>query len=458
MYYGIGGGNEPEITVSSNPTEYTKVRIKLSDYDEKFNDDGTMPSYVGDEVHGGHKYKFGDEVVEGNFEFGAALLIVSGSVINAPIPDENGYVEIYVDKSTYHFNTWYAAYYREVNGSEKGVYGGHGGGWLKEYNSEYIFKPIELPNVGTNINNVPAGNYIVEINDTSKQYNSVSKPVTISEAGNQLIEIVLEEVSVHNHTADETEWLSDTYEHWHKCSTCDEDVKLDSEAHTPGAEATETSPQTCTVCGYEIAPKLEHIHDYGNTYKTDADNHWKECRCGDVTERNAHNFVWVTDKEATATEDGSKHEECTVCEYRKKAVTEHVHTYGDTYKTDADNHWKECRCGDVTERDAHNFVWVTDKEATEGQNGSKHEECISCGYKKDVMEIPALKPTEPDTEKPTLKPEPDTKKPEQPTQKPSTPVTGDNISATLLILIITSVVLFGGVIVVGNRKKVSEND
>lgn len=34
----------------------------------------------------------------------------------------------------------------------------------------------------------------------------------------------------------------------------------------------------------------------------------------------AHEFQWVVDKEATTTEKGSKHEECTVCGYEKKAV------------------------------------------------------------------------------------------------------------------------------------------
>ena len=34
----------------------------------------------------------------------------------------------------------------------------------------------------------------------------------------------------------------------------------------------------------------------------------------------AHTFKWITDEEATATEAGSKHEECTVCGYAKAAV------------------------------------------------------------------------------------------------------------------------------------------
>ena len=38
-----------------------------------------------------------------------------------------------------------------------------------------------------------------------------------------------------------------------------------------------------------------------------------------VTE--AHEFVWVTDKEATASEQGMKHEECTVCGFRRSENT-----------------------------------------------------------------------------------------------------------------------------------------
>lgn len=37
----------------------------------------------------------------------------------------------------------------------------------------------------------------------------------------------------------------------------------------------------------------------------------------------------------------------------------------------------------------HQYEWVIDKEATETEKGSKHEECTVCGYKKDAVEIPA---------------------------------------------------------------------
>lgn len=65
---------------------------------------------------------------------------------------------------------------------------------------------------------------------------------------------------------------------------------------------------------------IPHIHNHGADWKSDADNHWHECPCGDRKDTAAHTFKWVIDKEATATTRGSKHEECTVCGYKKAAV------------------------------------------------------------------------------------------------------------------------------------------
>ena len=64
----------------------------------------------------------------------------------------------------------------------------------------------------------------------------------------------------------------------------------------------------------------EHTHSYGSEWKYDAGNHWHECSCGDKADKAAHDFKWVVDKEATATQKGSKHEECKVCGYKKAAV------------------------------------------------------------------------------------------------------------------------------------------
>ena len=72
----------------------------------------------------------------------------------------------------------------------------------------------------------------------------------------------------------------------------------------------------------------EHTCVAQGEWKHDANGHWKLCECGEKLNEAAHTFEWVIDKEATATEAGSKHEECTVCGYAKAAVE--IPATGDT--------------------------------------------------------------------------------------------------------------------------------
>ncbi len=60
-----------------------------------------------------------------------------------------------------------------------------------------------------------------------------------------------ERTDAHNY-----EWIKDAEGHEEKCSVCG-DVRVERAAHTSGASATDDTPETCTVCGYEMAPKLE---------------------------------------------------------------------------------------------------------------------------------------------------------------------------------------------------------
>ena len=102
-----------------------------------------------------------------------------------------------------------------------------------------------------------------------------------------------------------TEWEKDATGHWHICTVAGCGVVIDSSkaAHTPDREAaTETDPIKCSVCGFEIAPALGHTHAHGTDWKSDKDNHWNECACGDKANTAAH-----TD----ANSDGK----CDVCEY-----------------------------------------------------------------------------------------------------------------------------------------------
>ena len=130
-----------------------------------------------------------------------------------------------------------------------------------------------------------------------------------------------------------SEWKNDADNHWYECSCGD---KKDVAAHTASDWIIDTPATTttsgskhkeCTVCGYTMTTETipatggsEHTHSYGSEWKNDATNHWHECSCGDKTDKAVHDFKWIVDKEATATQKGSKHEECKVCGYKKAAV------------------------------------------------------------------------------------------------------------------------------------------
>ncbi|MDY6061731.1 MAG: X2-like carbohydrate binding domain-containing protein, partial [Oscillospiraceae bacterium] len=76
-------------------------------------------------------------------------------------------------------------------------------------------------------------------------------------------------------------------------------------------------------CGTEFEIKAApHSHSYGTEWKYDGTRHWHECICGDKADTAAHTFEWVTDKEPTDDEKGSKHEECTVCHATRNEHTE----------------------------------------------------------------------------------------------------------------------------------------
>ena len=62
-------------------------------------------------------------------------------------------------------------------------------------------------------------------------------------------------------------------------------------------------------------------HRLGDKWESDADKHWHVCViCQTKVDSAAHDFQWIIDKEATTTEKGSKHKECTVCGDKEAAV------------------------------------------------------------------------------------------------------------------------------------------
>ena len=86
------------------------------------------------------------------------------------------------------------------------------------------------------------------------------------------------------------------------------------------ATAAETGDYKDASARYELTVTQ---HEFSDKWSFDENNHWHKCIVNDCdmkSEFTKHNFQWVVDKEATTTEKGSKHEECTVCGYKKDAV------------------------------------------------------------------------------------------------------------------------------------------
>jgi len=156
--------------------------------------------------------------------------------------------------------------------------------------------------------------------------------------------------------------------HWHICTVCG--AKGTVENHTPGAPATETTPQTCTKCGYVIQGALGHTHNYPSEYEKDVNSHWNECSCGAKSNINDHIY------------DNGCDTSCNVCGYAR--TTQHVYSHNcDTdcnecgYKRSIRHTYEHgcdptCSvCGDVRETE-HVFDDDQDKE------------CNECGFTREL--------------------------------------------------------------------------
>ena len=146
----------------------------------------------------------------------------------------------------------------------------------------------------------------------------------------------------HTHTYTNSVLQKDDTNHWLECDANDCPDKFGS-----------------------IKDKVEHT--FSTDFKTDAENHWKECVCGAKTENGAH-----SGGTATCTAKAV----CTTCNTAYGEIA--THTHGTEFKNDATNHWNECECGDKANVAAH---------ADTDNNGK----CDTCGY-----DISAQAPDDPD--------------------------------------------------------------
>lgn len=250
------------------------------------------------------------------------------------------------------------------------------------------------------------------------------------------------------------DWSSDGTGHWHDCvnANCpitENNQKVGYAAHTPGADATETTPQTCDVCGYELAPALGHIHanhltfiaevpetctadgvkahyececgklfaddqaatevtleslkiaahhTYGTDWESDNDDdHYHVCFvCSDKADVTPHSYDnGVITTPATETTEGVKTYTCSVCHHTKTETVpklSHTHSLSVDYSKDETGHWHACSgCDEKVDFEAHTedsgTVTVQPTETTEGIRAYS---CTVCGYVTRTETIPAL--------------------------------------------------------------------
>ena len=208
---------------------------------------------------------------------------------------------------------------------------------------------LSLPNVKTMIpieSDNPAAIDLIEINDVTVSFKDGDKPVfTGSVSENAAYAFRCEWWSLDSDTgilSTEPEWGGDiyknkitafeagkTYHYGVYVTAYTADISPDATLKINGQEVNYTrigddgDTQSFWVeTELTMIPTADsHTHSYGTAWKYDDTNHWHECQCGDKADTAAHTFKWVTDKEATATEKGSKHEECTVCGAKRSENT-----------------------------------------------------------------------------------------------------------------------------------------
>lgn len=216
------------------------------------------------------------------------------------------------------------------------------------------------------------------------------------------------------HTDLDGKWETDDEYHWHTCS-CGE--LFEKTAHTAGAEATCVSRAQCKHCNAvygEIAPSKHNVSteqlsdekyivpNTGINCKDYVKYYYACCDCKNATSEiwtstklGGHNYgILVAARGEIHTPDElvaavAAHYRCTVCNTyftdAKIATTlaeltgaEPMHTFGEAYSFDADNHWKECSCGKKEFDGNHIF------------NGSNGMICDICKYDRSCKHIQSL--------------------------------------------------------------------
>ena len=167
--------------------------------------------------------------------------------------------------------------------------------------------------------------------------------------------------SNHTHLSD---WKFDETGHWKTCNDCG--AIIEEAAHSGGTTTCSTKKK-CTICGEPYGELDPSNHTALSDWTSNETHHWKVCADCNATgiDNAAHTFgEWIIDKEATATEAGSRHKVCTICNYETQTETIPA-TVPCTHERstwvpagDGVHHVKKCAdCGAEPTIEKHNFAY-----------------------------------------------------------------------------------------------------
>ncbi len=187
------------------------------------------------------------------------------------------------------------------------------------------------------------------------------------------------ELDAGHHTA-LSNWKSDETGHWKTCEDCG--AIIEKVAHSGGA-ATCNAKKKCEVCGEPYGELDTSNHTALSDWKFDETHHWKVCAGCNTTgiDNAAHTYGgWIIDKEATATETGSRHKVCTICNYETQTetipATGPCTHEGSTWEPAGDgvHHVKKCAdCSAEPAIEKHNFAY------RDNSDNSHTMTCDVCG-------------------------------------------------------------------------------
>ena len=76
------------------------------------------------------------------------------------------------------------------------------------------------------------------------------------------------------------------------------------------------------MASYEIILEADEKCTYSSVwYNVNKDAHWHLCECGNKGDVAAHEYIWMIDKPQVDDQTGLKHQECSICGYKKSAIT-----------------------------------------------------------------------------------------------------------------------------------------